>query len=71
MARIQRPVMEGDKGREKKKCIFRNRKKKSESIRKWKGEKRGREGLVNYSSVRGHHSENRDVMLALLQIDVH
>ncbi len=51
MVRIKRPVMEGDKGGEKRN-VYLEIEKTSESIRKWKGEKRGREGLVNYSSVR-------------------
>ncbi len=35
MVRIQRPVMEGDKGREKRNVYLEIEKKNSESIRKW------------------------------------
>lgn len=54
----------GEEKREKK--WYLEIKKTSERIRKWKREKRGSEGPVNYSSVRGHHPEKRDVMLSLL-----
>lgn len=40
----------GEEGRDKRN-VYLEIKKKSEHIRKWKREKRGREGPVNYSSV--------------------